>query len=321
MKESITEFTLKLILLGECNVGKSQLLLRFTKDYFKTDSKSTEGLEYGKRIFPINNLSVRVQVWDCAGSSQPEKLTKYFYKNAVGALLIYDVTNRESYNAIEKVWTKQIKAFGREEMQCILIGNKCEVASSAVQVTKEDGERLADKIGCAFIETSARSGNNVDEAFRYLTYSLARNVDEINTAIIQSHLPEGWVITSNSSSSGTDKNNDNNNDNNGNNNNSNSGMHSSLSSSPSEPVEYENFYTGKKTTRKPGDSDAATSTVNNANNSNVVRLPSNSVDRSESKTKLVSRASISMARTMSEPRPTDNDQSFFKHLPTCCIIS
>ena len=145
----MTEFTFKFILLGDSGVGKSQISLRFCKNQFKSEYTKTEGLEYSKRSFPFNSLRVKSQVWDCGGSNisngSNEKMTKVYYKNCVACVLVYDVTNKASYDSIESTWLKQLKAYAKEEILCLLVANKCDHNESQSLVNRADGERLAGK--------------------------------------------------------------------------------------------------------------------------------------------------------------------------------
>lgn len=171
----------KIILLGDSAVGKSNLLLRFTRNSFFTDHKPTIGVEFFSKTVQIqNNKLVRAQIWDTAGQERYQFIASSYYRESVGALLVYDVTNRKSFDHIPK-WLKEVELHCDENCLCILVGNKCDLEESQRQVSDLDGKAFAEKNGMAFIETSALTAVNVAVAFHKLIqkiYSVQENLEK-----------------------------------------------------------------------------------------------------------------------------------------------
>lgn len=172
----------KIILLGDSAVGKSNLLLRFTQNTFFTDTKSTIGVEYFSKTVQIqNNKLVKVQIWDTAGQERYQIITKSYYRYSVGAFLVYDVTNRKSFEHIPK-WLKEVEAQCDINCRCILVGNKCDLDKDHQrQVSERDGEAFAESNGMAFIETSALNAMNVEGAFHKLIQQIYTVQENLNT--------------------------------------------------------------------------------------------------------------------------------------------
>lgn len=171
----------KIILLGDSAVGKSNLLLRFTRNSFFTDHKPTIGVEFFSKTVQIqNNKLVRAQVWDTAGQERYQFIASSYYRESVGALLVYDISNRKSFDHIPK-WLKEVELHCDENCLCILVGNKCDLDEGHRQVSELDGKAFAEKNGMAFIETSALTAVNVAVAFHKLIqkiYSVQEKLED-----------------------------------------------------------------------------------------------------------------------------------------------
>lgn len=171
----------KIILLGDSAVGKSNILLRFTRNTFFTDNKPTIGVEFFSKTVQIqNNKLVKVQIWDTAGQERYQFIASSYYRDAVGAFLVYDVTNRKSFDHVPK-WLKEVELHCDTNCRCMLVGNKSDLDKNHQrQVTEKDGEAFAEKNGLTFIETSALSDTNVESAFHKLIqkiYAVQENLD------------------------------------------------------------------------------------------------------------------------------------------------
>ena len=171
------DFMFKLLLIGDSGVGKSCLLLRFCEDSFTPSFITTIGIDFKIRTVEVDGKRIKLQIWDTAGQERFRTITSAYYRGAMGILLVYDVTNEESFLSIRN-WMLSIDQYASEGVQRILIGNKCDMASRKV-VDYSTGKELADEYNVRFLETSAKSSTNVEEAF----VSLARD--------IKNHLPEG----------------------------------------------------------------------------------------------------------------------------------
>ncbi|KAJ4961772.1 hypothetical protein NE237_021682 [Protea cynaroides] len=160
------DYLFKAILIGDSAVGKSNLLSRFSRDQFRLDSKPTIGVEFAYRNIKIGDKIIKVQIWDTAGQERFRAITSSYYRGARGALLVYDITRRRTFDNLAK-WLKEIKELGGSDIVILLIGNKTDLVQ-AREVTEEEGHRLAEKEGLCFMETSALENLNVEGAFLQL---------------------------------------------------------------------------------------------------------------------------------------------------------
>lgn len=157
------EYMFKIVIVGDSNVGKTGLLSRFTKDEFHADSKGTVGVEFATRQIEHDGKTIEAQVWDTAGQERYRAVTAAYYRNATGALIVYDVTNRDSFENCAK-WLKELRTHADSSIVAMLVGNKCDLKhKQAVDV--EDAKDFAEDNNLAFIETSAYDATNVDLAF------------------------------------------------------------------------------------------------------------------------------------------------------------
>ena len=132
------EYMFKCVIIGDSGVGKSNLLSRFTKDEFSKDSKSTIGVEFATRQIEHDGKTIEAQVWDTAGQERYRAITAAYYRGAIGALLVYDITRRESFENCER-WLRELRAHADPSIVAMLVGNKCDLRHrKAVDV---EGER------------------------------------------------------------------------------------------------------------------------------------------------------------------------------------
>lgn len=164
------DYLFKLLLIGDSGVGKSCLLLRFADDTYAESYISTIGVDFKIRTIQLEGKTIKLQIWDTAGQERFRTITTSYFRGAQGILLVYDVTDRQSFNSIRN-WVSQIDQHADVHVNKILIGNKCDCTSETVVTTKE-GQELADEFGVPFYETSAKNNINVDEGF----LTLARDV-------------------------------------------------------------------------------------------------------------------------------------------------
>jgi Ras-related protein Rab-11A len=162
--EQSYDFIFKIVLLGDSGVGKSNLVFRFTKNEFNKDSKSTIGVEFATKTVQIDdNKLVKAQIWDTAGQERYRSIASSYYRGAVGALLVYDVTDRNSFNHVP-MWLKEVEENAEKDCLIMLVGNKMDLTEQRTVFVK-DGRSFARKNGLAFIETSALDATGVDTAF------------------------------------------------------------------------------------------------------------------------------------------------------------
>jgi small GTP-binding protein len=159
------DFLLKIVLIGESGVGKTNLLSRFLRNEFLPDSKSTIGVEFGTTTINYDDKRVQAQIWDTAGQERYRAITTAYYRGAVGAMLLYDLTSALSFHALAR-WLKELRDVD-PKVVVMLVGNKCDMAELRV-VSPEDGINFAKRENLLFIETSAKDATNVRESFTRL---------------------------------------------------------------------------------------------------------------------------------------------------------
>jgi small GTP-binding protein len=166
------ELTLKILTVGESGVGKTCLLMRYTDNKFIKNHLTTIGIDYKAKIINMNNKQVRLKIWDTAGQERFRNITQQYYKNADGILLIYDVSDRNSFEKVRD-WMKQIQSsVGNEKIAIVLVGNKCDVDNRAV--SNQEGVSLSEEFGLKYFETSALLSTNVEDTFNYLAMEIFR---------------------------------------------------------------------------------------------------------------------------------------------------
>uniref|UniRef100_A0A8C8HZ87 Ras-related protein Rab-2A n=1 Tax=Oncorhynchus tshawytscha TaxID=74940 RepID=A0A8C8HZ87_ONCTS len=144
-------------------VGKSCLLLQFTDKRFQPVHDLTIGVEFGARMITIDGKQIKLQIWDTAGQESFRSITRSYYRGAAGALLVYDITRRDTFNHLT-TWLEDARQHSNSNMVIMLIGNKSDLESRR-EVKKEEGEAFAREHGLIFMETSAKTASNVEEAF------------------------------------------------------------------------------------------------------------------------------------------------------------
>ena len=160
------DYKLKVVIVGDSGVGKSNLIKRFTSNEFNANSKATVGVEFLSKSYKINDKIFKIEMWDTAGQERYKSITSAYYKGAKGALLVYDTTSGQSFENISK-WLSEIKEKTNKETKLILIGNKIDLKDSKV-VSTELALAKAKEWGMPLMETSAKDATNVKEAFHDL---------------------------------------------------------------------------------------------------------------------------------------------------------
>jgi Ras-related protein Rab-2A len=181
-------YTFKYIIIGESGVGKSCLLLQFTDKRFEPLFDMTIGVEFGARSIQINNQEVKLQIWDTAGQESFRSITRSYYRGACGALLVFDVTNRASFQSLQG-WLDDARANCNVPITVMLVGNKADLESKR-QVSRDEAKAFADSANLSYIETSAKTSANVDEAF-------IATAQEIYDKVQRGELDQGFVTGKN----------------------------------------------------------------------------------------------------------------------------
>ncbi|XP_075894262.1 ras-related protein Rab-8B [Nelusetta ayraudi] len=164
------DYLFKLLLIGDSGVGKTCLLFRFSEDSFNTTFISTIGIDFKIRTIELEGKRVKLQIWDTAGQERFRTITTAYYRGAMGIMLVYDICNEKSFENI-KNWIRNIEEHASSDVEKMILGNKCDMADRR-QVSKDRGEKLAIDYGVKFMETSAKSSLNVEEAF----YTMGRDI-------------------------------------------------------------------------------------------------------------------------------------------------
>lgn len=156
-------YLFKYIIIGDTGVGKSCLLLQFADRRFRPDHDLTIGVEFGSRLVNVDSKDIKLQIWDTAGQESFRSITRSYYRGAAGAILVYDVTRRESFTHLTS-WLNDASEFGNPDMSVMLVGNKCDLDSRRT-VSTEEGMKFAKDHNLLFLEVSAKTGHNVDSTF------------------------------------------------------------------------------------------------------------------------------------------------------------
>jgi len=157
------DYLFKLLLIGDSGVGKSCLLLRFADDTYTESYISTIGVDFKIRTVELEGKTIKLQIWDTAGQERFRTITSSYYRGAHGIIVVYDVTDPESFNNV-KQWLHEIDRYANENVNKLLVGNKSDLTAKK-QVDTATAQAFADEIGIPFLETSAKNATNVEQAF------------------------------------------------------------------------------------------------------------------------------------------------------------
>jgi len=157
------DYLFKLLLIGDSGVGKSCLLLRFADDTYTESYISTIGVDFKIRTIELEGKTIKLQIWDTAGQERFRTITSSYYRGAHGIIVVYDCTDQESFTNV-KQWLQEIDRYACDNVNKLLVGNKCDLAAKKV-VDFTTAKEYADQLGIPFLETSAKSATNVEQAF------------------------------------------------------------------------------------------------------------------------------------------------------------
>ncbi|KAL8773905.1 MAG: hypothetical protein Q9209_001335 [Squamulea sp. 1 TL-2023] len=178
------DFLFKVVLIGDSGVGKSNLLSRFTRNEFNLDSKSTIGVEFATRSIQVDAKTIKAQIWDTAGQERYRAITSAYYRGAVGALLVYDISKHQTYENVQR-WLKELRDHADANIVIMLVGNKSDLrhlravpTEEAKQFANVASEELTGpgENNLSFIETSALDASNVELAFQNILTEIYRIV-------------------------------------------------------------------------------------------------------------------------------------------------
>mmetsp|Transcript_47710 Transcript_47710/g.55176 ORF Transcript_47710/g.55176 Transcript_47710/m.55176 type:complete len:212 (-) Transcript_47710:180-815(-) len=163
------EFVAKLLIIGDQRVGKSCILTRFTENFYTPHSIMTVGIDYKTKKIKVDGSEIKLQIWDTAGQEKYRSITQNFYKNAMGVIIVFDLTDEGTFDNVRN-WIRQIKNHAGENVCRLLVGNKCDIEEN--KIPKEKIAEFVKEVDIEYFETSAKSNININEAF----YSIAKDI-------------------------------------------------------------------------------------------------------------------------------------------------
>ncbi|KAI8993435.1 rab11 protein [Pilobolus umbonatus] len=173
-KDDDYDYLFKVVLIGDSGVGKTNLLGRFTRNEFNLESKSTIGVEFATRSIQVDNKVVKAQIWDTAGQERYRAITSAYYRGAVGALLVYDISKHSTYESVSR-WLKELRDHADSNIVIMLVGNKSDLRHLRA-VPTDEAKQFASENGLSFIETSALDATNVELSFQRILTEIYRIV-------------------------------------------------------------------------------------------------------------------------------------------------
>ncbi|XP_062603440.1 ras-related protein Rab-1A-like [Saccostrea cucullata] len=176
-----SDYVFKILLIGDSGVGKSSLMLKFTDESFTETYISTIGVDFKIRTLEIDGKTVRLQIWDTAGQERFKTITTAYYRNADGILVVYDITDKESFQNVSK-WLEDVENYSNKRVYKVLVGNKADLQPKRV-VNYTEAKNFADQHNIPVIETSAKTSNNVEQLFESMASHLKDLSDNGRTPI------------------------------------------------------------------------------------------------------------------------------------------
>lgn len=170
------DYLFKVVLIGDSGVGKSNLLSRFTRNEFNLESKTTIGVEFATKSIQTEGKTIKAQIWDTAGQERYRAITSAYYRGAVGALLVYDISKHMTFENVER-WLKELRDHADVKIVIMLVGNKSDLRHMRAVQTSE-AMAFAEAHDLAFIETSALDSTGVETAFHRILTEIYRLVSK-----------------------------------------------------------------------------------------------------------------------------------------------
>jgi len=169
------DFLYKVVVIGDSGVGKSNLIDRYTKDTFREETKTTIGVEFGHKTIKVDDKIIKAQIWDTAGQERFKALTRGYYRGALGALLVYSILSKQSFENCE-TWLEELVTHADPGILVMLVGNKTDMEQQR-EVSTDEAKDFAHQNKLSFIETSAKDSTNVSEAFERLIQEIYKQVN------------------------------------------------------------------------------------------------------------------------------------------------
>ena len=209
-EENSYDLLYKIVIIGDTNVGKSNILSRYLTNEFTSNTKSTVGVELGIKFLKIKNTSTKIQIWDTAGQERYQAITSSYFRGSDGCFIVYDITNETSFNNIEK-WFDKIHEENDKEIPVIIVGNKCDLENER-KIPTEKAKEKAQNLKCAFYETSALKAINIEQIFEELVNTIYdktggnKSDDDIHIEIVNENKGGVNINSENNNEENSDKN-------------------------------------------------------------------------------------------------------------------
>jgi len=195
-------YKVKIIIVGDQSVGKTNIINRYVKGEFSKDYMITIGMDFLTCNLELDTKIFKLNLWDTAGSETFRSVTKGYYSCSCCALVVYDITNEKSFQSV-KQWINDCQSFASKNIHLVLVGNKIDLQQDR-KVTKESAEELATEYGMDFYEVSALSGENIDQLFYGICNFISQEIDngkydfdDPSTGVSKSDFEEGLQINKN----------------------------------------------------------------------------------------------------------------------------
>ena len=169
-------YMVKIIIVGNSNVGKTNIVTRYVKGEFSNEYMITIGMDFLTCNLELDNKIFKLRLWDTAGSEKFRSVTRGYYSNTCYALIVYDITDDSSFNSV-KQWIEDVQSFANKDTNLVLVGNKVDLNNKR-KISKEEGQNLAKEYGMDFYESSALTGENINDIFEGICQKVNQQIDE-----------------------------------------------------------------------------------------------------------------------------------------------
>ena len=171
-----TFINLNILLVGDANVGKTSILLKYTENFFPNQYQATIGVEYKMKIIKLNNMNIKLQIWDTAGQERYKSIAKNFFHSANGVFLVFDITDKKSFENLNK-WIEDVKENSPKDCKYIIIGNKSDLSNQRTISTFEIDNFVKEKKS-SYFEVSAKNDEGLNEAFINLSKEIIKDKNQ-----------------------------------------------------------------------------------------------------------------------------------------------